>query len=876
MKESQPKAIFLKDYQAPDYWIDKTNLVFDLHEDYALVTSTLHIRQNEQGEGHPDLVLSGVDMELVSVAIDGRKLAEDEFREGQSELVIPIDRDQFILEVKNRIKPQENTSLEGLYKSNGMFCTQCEAEGFRKITYYLDRPDVMSTFSTQIIADKARYPVLLANGNDVERGELDNGRHWVKWEDPFKKPSYLFALVAGDLESIEDRYTTMSGREVTLRIFTESHNIHKCDHAMVSLKKSMKWDEEVYGREYDLDIFMIVAVDHFNMGAMENKGLNIFNSSCVLASPETATDARYQRIEAIVAHEYFHNWSGNRVTCRDWFQLSLKEGFTVFRDSEFSADMNSRGVKRIEDVAMLRTAQFAEDAGPMSHPVRPESYIEISNFYTVTVYEKGAEVVRMIHSLLGEKDFRKGSDLYFKRHDGQAVTCEDFVKAMEDASGKDLSQFRLWYSQSGTPVLHVSDAYDKASGTYSLTIEQSCPATPGQENKAPFHIPVKLALLDNSGKALSLNEHGDVEQVLDVKQAKETFLFNNLPEKPLPSLLRGFSAPVRLEYAYSKDDLVFLMQHDSDSFNRWDACQRLAMAEINQLVAALARGESKEPDQQLIDAFGHVLADSTLDMAVKTEMLTLPFEAAIAEQSESIQPGLIHKARKQVKQAIAAAHQSQFHQLWKELSQEKPYRPEARDIAERTLKNICLGYMVALNHKEMMDLAKEQYDRSGNMTDRFAALSYVVNAEYQDKPSIDALLSDFLNRYQDDANVMDQWFSVQAGSPQMGTLSHVQSLMEHKLFDATSPNKLRALVGAFAQNMAGFHDSEGEGYQFLADLVIEYDCKNPQLASRLLQPLTRWKKYEPQSRELMKKALESISKVPELSTDVFEVVNKSL
>ncbi len=876
MKESQPKAIFLKDYQAPDYWIDKTNLVFDLHEDYALVTSTLHIRQNEQGEGHPDLVLSGVDMELVSVAIDGRKLAEDEFREGQSELVIPIDRDQFILEVKNRIKPQENTSLEGLYKSNGMFCTQCEAEGFRKITYYLDRPDVMSTFSTQIIADKARYPVLLANGNDVERGELDNGRHWVKWEDPFKKPSYLFALVAGDLESIEDRYTTMSGREVTLRIFTESHNIHKCDHAMVSLKKSMKWDEEVYGREYDLDIFMIVAVDHFNMGAMENKGLNIFNSSCVLASPETATDARYQRIEAIVAHEYFHNWSGNRVTCRDWFQLSLKEGFTVFRDSEFSADMNSRGVKRIEDVAMLRTAQFAEDAGPMSHPVRPESYIEISNFYTVTVYEKGAEVVRMIHSLLGEKDFRKGSDLYFKRHDGQAVTCEDFVKAMEDASGKDLSQFRLWYSQSGTPVLHVSDAYDKASGTYSLTIEQSCPATPGQENKAPFHIPVKLALLDNSGKALSLNEHGDVEQVLDVKQAKETFLFNNLPEKPLPSLLRGFSAPVRLEYAYSKDDLVFLMQHDSDSFNRWDACQRLAMAEINQLVAALARGESKEPDQQLIDAFGHVLADSTLDMAVKTEMLTLPFEAAIAEQSESIQPGLIHKARKQVKQAIAAAHQSQFHQLWKELSQEKPYRPEARDIAERTLKNICLGYLVALNHKEMMDLAKGQYERSGNMTDRFAALSYVVSAEYQDKPSIDALLNDFLNRYQDDANVMDQWFSVQAGSPQMGTLAHVQSLMEHKLFDATSPNKLRALVGAFAQNMAGFHDSEGEGYQFLADLVIEYDCKNPQLASRLLQPLTRWKKYEPQSRELMKKALESISKVPELSTDVFEVVNKSL
>ncbi len=878
MKESQPKAIYLKDYKAPDYWIDKTDLVFDLHEDHALVTSTLLIRQNEKTSqaGFADLVLSGIELELLSVSIDGRVLAEDEYRQGTTDLTIPIDRDQFVLEIKNRIKPQENTSLEGLYKSNGMFCTQCEAEGFRKITYYLDRPDVMSTFSTKVIADKERYPVLLANGNDVACGELPGGRHWVKWEDPFKKPSYLFALVAGDLQHIEDSYTTMKGREVKLRIFTEAHNIHKCDHAMTSLKKSMKWDEEVYGREYDLDIFMIVAVDHFNMGAMENKGLNIFNSSCVLASPETATDARYQRIEAIVAHEYFHNWSGNRVTCRDWFQLSLKEGFTVFRDSEFSADMNSRGVKRIEDVAMLRTAQFAEDAGPMSHPVRPESYMEISNFYTVTVYEKGAEVVRMIHSLLGEDAFRKGSDLYFQRHDGQAVTCEDFIKAMEDASGKDLGQFRRWYSQSGTPVITVMDDFDEKTGHYALTIEQSCPSTPGQETKEPFHIPLKLALLDSEGKSLALNEQGQKEQVLDIKSSKETFLFDNMPCKPVPSLLRGFSAPVRLHYPYSKDELVFLMRHDSDSFNRWDACQRLAMAEINQLIEVMAQGETGQPDQQLIGAFGHVIADTTLDLAVKAEMLMLPSEAAIAEQSASIQPELIHKARKQIKQAVAKAYQSELLNLWRALSQDKPYKPEAADIAERTLKNICLGYLVAIDNNDYLDIAEKQYQQSGNMTDRFAALSCVVNAEKHDQQAVEDLLADFLRRYQDDANVMDQWFSVQAASSELGTLEHVQSLMKHERFDVTSPNKLRALIGAFTQNMVRFHSDDGAAYQFLADLVIEFDNKNPQLASRLLQPLTRWKKYEPGCQQRMKKALERIKQEPQLSTDVYEVVNKSL
>ena len=697
MKDAQPRTIFLKDYQAPDYWIDRTDLTFDLFEDHALVTSVLSMRLNESvneaASSLPDLVLHGEDLDLVSLFVNKQELESDQYRLAKGSLTVPVSETQFELTVVTRIRPQENTSLEGLYKSNGMFCTQCEAEGFRKITYYLDRPDVMSVFTTKVIASQARYPVLLSNGNAIDRGELENDRHYVTWEDPFKKPSYLFALVAGDLEMVEDSFKTQSGRDVTLQIFTESHNIHKCDHAMVSLKKAMTWDENVYGREYDLDIFMIVAVDHFNMGAMENKGLNIFNTSCVLASPETATDGAYQRIEAIVAHEYFHNWSGNRVTCRDWFQLSLKEGFTVFRDAEFSSDMNSRGVKRIQDASLLRTAQFAEDAGPMAHPVRPESFIEISNFYTLTVYEKGCEVVRMIHTILGAETFRQGTDLYFDRHDGQAATCEDFVKAMEDASGVDLTQFRRWYSQAGTPVLTITDDYDERTGEYHLTIAQSCPATPGQETKAPFHIPVGLALLDQNGQLLPLNAAGDTEQVLAVKQAEETFTFQGCSSKPVPSLLRHFSAPVRVQYNYSKDDLVFLMKHDTDSFNRWDACQRLGVTAIEQLVEQ----PDSPVDQQLIDAFGVVLSDTSLDLAVKAEMLRLPSEASLAEQADVIQPLAIVAARRAVRKAIAQAHRDAFKALYESLNHERDYRPEAAHIAERQLKNTCLSYLSAID-----------------------------------------------------------------------------------------------------------------------------------------------------------------------------------
>ncbi len=876
MKDAQPRAIYLKDYQAPDYWIEKTNLTFDLFEDHAVVTSVLTVSRNSDKDASelPELNLVGDDLELISVHVDGVEISD--YRQGADSLTIPVTRSGFDVQIVNRIKPQENTSLEGLYKSNGMFCTQCEAEGFRKITYYLDRPDVMSLFTTKVIADKSLYPVLLSNGNAIDRGDLDGGRHFVTWEDPFKKPSYLFALVGGDLEFIEDNFTTMNDREVTLRIFTETHNIDKCDHAMVSLKKSMKWDEEVYGREYDLDIFMIVAVDHFNMGAMENKGLNIFNSSVVLASAETATDVRFQTVEAIVAHEYFHNWSGNRVTCRDWFQLSLKEGFTVFRDSEFSADMNSRGVKRIEDASWLRTGQFAEDDGPMAHPIRPESFIEISNFYTQTIYEKGCEVVRMIHGILGAEAFRKGSDLYFDRHDGQAVTCEDFVKAMEEASGKDLGQFRNWYNQAGTPVLTVSDRYNEESGVYELTIAQSCPATPGQTEKLPFHIPVRLGLLDAEGSDMVLNAQGDTELVLDLKAREETFRFDAIEERPLPSILRGFSAPVKVNYDYSRDDLVFLMKHDSDHFNRWDAVQRLSFAVINEMVEALDKGESAIPDQRLINAFGTIIADSSLDMAVKAEMLNLPVEGAISEQASEIKPLLIHKARKMVKAAIAEAHRATLLTTLETLSVEKPYRPEAGDIAERTLKNICLGYLVALDDKSMLAIAEKQYQQSTNMTDRIAALISTVNAATHDRNSIDAVLSSFLDRYRDNSTVMDQWLAVQCASPTLGSLEHVKSLMEHDVFDAKSPNKMRSVLGAFAGNMSQFHGGEGEGYEFLADMIIHLDGKNPQLASRLTTPLTRWRKFEPVASQHMKKALERIKATPDLSTDVFEVVTKSL
>ena len=884
MRTEQPKMIHLKDYQAPDYLIDETHLTFELYEDHTLVHAQLVMRRNPaSGAGLPPLVLDGQQLELLNLALDDRELSAADYQLSESHLTLQPTQERFVIDSSVRIHPESNTALEGLYKSSGMFCTQCEAEGFRKITYYLDRPDVMSKFTTTVSAEQHSYPVLLSNGNPIATGSEGDGRHWATWEDPFMKPAYLFALVAGDLWCVEDSFTTMSQREVALRIYVEPENIDKVQHAMDSLKKSMKWDEEVYGREYDLDIFMIVAVNDFNMGAMENKGLNIFNSSCVLAKAETATDAAHQRVEAVVAHEYFHNWSGNRVTCRDWFQLSLKEGFTVFRDSEFSADMNSRTVKRIEDVAYLRTHQFAEDAGPMAHPVRPDAYMEISNFYTLTIYEKGSEVLRMIHTLLGAETFRKGSDLYFARHDGQAVTCDDFVKAMEDASGVDLTQFKRWYTQAGTPRLEVSESYDAAANSYRLQFRQSCPATPGQAEKLPFVIPVELALLDAEGRELPLQLVGEdqptgTSRVLQVTQAEQAFTFLNLEAKPLPSLLRGFSAPVKLSFPYSRDQLMFLMQHDSDGFNRWEAGQQLSVQVLQELIGQHQRGEALVLDQRLVSALRTVLENHELDQAMVAEMLSLPGEGYLTEIAEVADVDAIHAAREFARSELAEAL---FEPLWaryqanRELSRSTAYVAESTHFARRSLQNIALSYLMLTGKAEVLAACLEQFEVCDNMTERLAALAVLVNSPFLSER--DEALKTFAEHFKDNALVMDQWFSVQAASTLPGGLARVQALMQHPAFTMKNPNKVRALIGAFAgQNLVNFHAADGSGYRFLADQVISLNASNPQIASRQLGPLTRWRKYDASRQALMKAELERILASGELSSDVFEVVSKSL
>ena len=884
MRDAQPKMIKLEDYRVPDYLIDETHLTFELFEDHTLVHAQLIMRRNpDAGAGLPPLVLDGQQLELLELKLDDQVLGEGDYQVTDSHLTVQPTQASFVLDSSVRIHPESNTALEGLYKSGSMFCTQCEAEGFRKITYYLDRPDVMSAFTTTVSAEQHRYPVLLSNGNPIASGSEEGGRHWATWEDPFKKPAYLFALVAGDLWCVEDTFTTMSQREVALRIYVEPENIDKCQHAMDSLKRSMRWDEEVYGREYDLDIFMIVAVNDFNMGAMENKGLNIFNSSCVLAKAETATDAAHQRVEAVVAHEYFHNWSGNRVTCRDWFQLSLKEGFTVFRDSEFSADMHSRTVKRIEDVAYLRTHQFAEDAGPMAHPVRPDAYMEISNFYTLTIYEKGAEVLRMIHTLLGPEKFREGSDLYFARHDGQAVTCDDFVKAMEDASGLDLTQFKRWYTQAGTPRLEVSEQFDAATRTYSLTFRQSCPATPGQSEKLPFVIPVALGLLDANGRELALRLDGEAQaggthRVFSITEAQQTLTFNDVHEKPLPSLLRGFSAPVKLSFPYSRDQLMFLMQHDSDGFNRWEAGQQLAVQVLQELIGQYQAAQPLQLDPRLVNALRSVLDDASLDQAMVAEMLSLPGEAYLTEISEVADVQAIHHAREFARKQLA---QALFEPLWARYqrnraeSKASAYVAEKAHFARRSLQNIALSYLMLSEREEVLAACLDQFHSTDNMTERLTALAVLVNSPFTAER--EQALAEFAEHFNDDPLVMDQWFTVQAASVQPGGLARVEALMAHPAFTLKNPNKVRALIGAFAnQNLINFHAEDGSGYRFLADQVITLNALNPQIASRLLAPLTRWRKYGPVRQGQMKAELERILASGALSSDVFEVVSKSL
>ena len=876
MKESQPSAIYLKDYKVPPFLIDKTELTFDLDEATTIVTSRLHMRRNPAfGKSTAPLILDGgEDVKLIGVAMDDYALPQEEYRISEDKLIITATADEFVLTCETLIEPQNNTRLEGLYRSSSMFCTQCEAEGFRHITYYLDRPDVMSVFTTTIIADETRYPVMLSNGNEVERGKTDEGKTVVVWHDPFPKPAYLFALVAGDLAVKNDVFTTQSNRDIKLQIFTESHNIDKVDYAMEALKRSMRWDEETYGREYDLDIFMIVAVDDFNMGAMENKGLNIFNSSCLLASPETTTDDTYLRVEAIVAHEYFHNWSGNRVTCRDWFQLSLKEGFTVFRDQTFSADMHSETVKRVEDVSFLKTAQFAEDAGPMAHPVRPASFIEISNFYTLTVYEKGAEIVRMIHTLLGAEKFRAGSDLYFERHDGQAVTCDDFVAAMQDASGFDLSQFKRWYSQAGTPIITVTDSFDEATGIYRLTMLQDTPATPGQPTKLPLHIPIRVGLLDEQGTALSAEVNGVVaeDHVLHLKSSKQEFEFSGLTVKPVPSLLRGFSAPVKLRYDYSTKDLLLLMSSDSDGFNRWSASQQLAVNELTALINQVIEGKELSIDSQLVHGFKALLNDETLDPAMVALILALPSQAYLSELANPIYPAAIKQARQYLKGQLANVLSTDFERVYHEHKIQGEYQASAEDIAHRSLKNIALSYWVETGNELAQQEVVTQFQTANNMTDQFAALSIAVNSQHNKAAE---LLAAFYEQWKTEPLVVNKWLMLSASQDQETALATVQSLMEHPAFDLKNPNKVRSVLGGFGQSVAGFHKADGSGYHFLADQIILLNKRNPQIASRLCTPLTRWKKLQPELSVKMKAELERIL-AEDLSKDVYEVISKSL
>lgn len=873
--EQSSKTIYLKDYKQPDFLISQVDLNFELEEEKSRVVSLLQLTKQSLAASCP-LVLDGECLELGYVKINNELLDKSAYKVTESALTIPEVPDSFTLEIETFIKPQENLSLEGLYKSSGNFCTQCEAEGFRKITYYMDRPDVMALFSTMIIADKTKYPVLLSNGNPVDSGEYEDGRHWAKWQDPFKKPCYLFALVAGDLSYIEDTFTTMNGRDVLCRIYVQQHNIEQCDHAMQSLKKSMLWDEQTFGREYDLDVYNIVAVDDFNMGAMENKGLNIFNSKYVLARQNTATDTDFINIEGVIGHEYFHNWSGNRVTCRDWFQLTLKEGLTVFRDQQFTADMNSAAPKRIDDVNILRTAQFAEDAGPMAHPIQPDSYQEINNFYTVTVYNKGAEIIRMIYTLLGRERFRKGMDLYFERHDGQAVTTEEFVSAMEAASQVDLKQFRRWYQQAGTPEVSVKESYDANVNTYKLELSQHTPATPGQEEKQPFHIPVKISLMNHKAEAMPLQP--DTEQgvpgstVLNFTKSMQQFEFNNIKEKPVLSILQGYSAPVKLQFDRDDEELAFCMAHEADDFNRWEAWQQLSSRLILSLVDSINAGDELLLPDYYINACNKTLNNETLDKALVARALTLPSLTYIGEMMPVIDVDAIHEAREFIYSHLAHSLKQDLISAYQQNSQHE-YNLSPDSMGKRFLRNQALSYLMYLDDQGELQ-ANEQYKSADNMTDQLAAFKSLL---HHGTASADEVTEAFYQQWSHDILVMDKWFTVQATVPHDSANARVKQLFEHSDFDIRNPNRVRSLLGAFcAANPKCFHDVSGFGYDLLGGYIETIDAYNPQLASRLCVPLTRWKRFNEKRQHLMKSQLQRLISLPKLSRDVYELVEKSL
>ncbi|MGM3192542.1 aminopeptidase N [Dickeya dadantii subsp. dieffenbachiae] len=866
----QPQVKYRHDYRAPDYTITDIALDFDLHPEQTRVIAVSQVVL--QGEPGAALKLDGEGLKLLSVQVDGQDWQAHRVLAGGLELTgLP---EKFTLRIETEISPAANSALEGLYQSGDALCTQCEAEGFRHITYYLDRPDVLARFTTRITADKARYPYLLSNGNRVAQGELDEGRHWMEWKDPFPKPCYLFALVAGDFDVLRDSFTTRSGREVALELFVDRGNLDRADWAMTSLKNAMKWDETRFGLEYDLDIYMIVAVDFFNMGAMENKGLNIFNSKFVLAKAETATDKDYLGIEAVIAHEYFHNWTGNRVTCRDWFQLSLKEGLTVFRDQEFSSDVGSRPANRIDNVRVMRGAQFAEDASPMSHPIRPDQVIEMNNFYTLTVYEKGSEVIRMMHTLLGEEKFQAGMRLYFDRHDGSAATCDDFVQAMEDASSVDLSQFRRWYSQSGTPVVTVRDDYDAATRQYRLHVSQMTPVGADKQPKLPLHIPLDVELYDTEGQVIPLRQKGQkLGSVLNVTEAEQTFIFDDVPCQPVPSLLREFSAPVKLNYSWSDEQLTFLMRYASNAFSRWDAAQSLL---ANYIRLNVARHQQQQPlslPMHVVDAFRGVLLDERLDPMLASQILSLPGENEMAELFEIIDPDAITAVRQSLTQTLAQEMADELLAVYR-ANKLASYRVDQQDMGKRALRNVCLSYLAFADREQADALAAAQFTDADNMTDSLAAMAASVAAQL---PCRDTLLAAFDERWHQDGLVMDKWFALQASSPASDVLSRVRELLNHRSFSLNNPNRLRSLVGSFcAGNPSAFHAVDGSGYQFLTEMLSDLNTRNPQVASRLIEPLIRLKRYDSGRQALMRQALETLKGLENLSGDLFEKITKAL
>lgn len=874
MASASPTPTYLKDYRPSDFLIDEILLQVDLYETHADIKSTLKIKRNPSAADKAALMLDGEDLQLKSIKLDGNPLKPEQYQLTSTQLIIPNAPDSFTLETHVETKPQENLRLVGLYKSGTNFCTQCESHGFRRITYYLDRPDVLARFTTIISANKTSYPVLLSNGNRIDQGESGDGRHWVKWQDPTLKPCYLFALVAGNLDYLQDTFITQSGRSVQLFVYVEKNKTEQAHYALESLKESMRWDEEKYGREYDLDIFMIVAVSDFNFGAMENKGLNIFNDRYILAKSETATDEDFINIKHVVSHEYFHNWSGNRVTVRDWFQITLKEGLTVFRDQQFTADKTSPVAKRIQEAKTIRNAQFLQDAGPMAHPIYPDSYIEINNFYTVTVYEKGSEVIRMIHTILGETAFRKAMDLYFSRHDGHPATAHDFVQAMQDSSGIDLSQFWRWYKQAGTPTLAIKDSYDAKTKTYTLTVDQSCPTT-----SEPFYIPLSIGLLDKDGQEVPLlliHEKTAVQgtKLLPIKDITQEFKFVNVSSKPVPSLLRHFSAPIKLTYPYTEEDYLFLLSHDTDLFNRWDATQQLATSILLDCVTHIQKNKACATPTAFLNALKKILKDQQLDAAVIAEILVLPSESYLLDQLAVADVDAIHAAREWLRKQIAVALHDELLSYYQQHAKPVAHKLDNTSIAQRKLKNVALAYLAMLDDPTIPTLCYAQFIHANNMSDTMGALLALANRDCLEREQI---LETFYERWKNDPLVIHKWFTCQAQSSLPNTLEVVKSLTEHPAFDIKNPNSVRALIHAFCSgNLVNFHRKTGEGYLFLTDYVLTIDRFNPSLSARIVEPLIHWKRYDKERQVLMKAQLERIANTKPLSNDLYEMVSKSL